>query len=279
MVSTFDKFYNLKIQGNIFHYAPNFLKDDENNEKERCGQLYIYDDAESLEKRMDDNNELDRIHVKKLTEIMNKNPYAAKYKNLYEITKNQEIPKYKLYFTIFLKMNVNTYNSPRTSECAALIVSDDGKIPEDFDLCVYPRNSKDEKKLTKLSHFSFHLDPMTFSIIFPSGDLGYNYIFKQNENSSKKLTALQYYSYRLSYRKNDNHPFNPILFCGRLTQQYIIQAYIVIESSRLLYLKNNQKKLRISSYKGLLDHVHNSAANISENYTEHQRVGNIYVLP
>jgi len=43
------------------------------------------------------------------------------------------------------------------------------------------------------------------------------------------------------------------LRCGRLVQQYIVDAYAAIEQSRLNYLRRNQKKLRADLYQGLQD--------------------------
>jgi hypothetical protein len=112
--------------------------------------------------------------------------------------------------------------------------------------------------------------------MFPYGDKGWSPNLKQNEETDKRMTPLQYYAHRLAYRPNSN--FSPILFCGRLTQQYVIQAYIVIENTRLSFLKYNQGKLRIECYQGLVDHVSRSAFNDSSNYNK-ERLGNVYILP
>ena len=118
---------------------------------------------------------------------------------------------------------------------------------------------------------------MTFPIMFPSGDLRWSPLFKQYTNTDKNLSPLQFYSYRLAYRPNNT--FNPILFCGRLTQQYVIQAYIIIESNRLNFYRYNQKKIRIECYQGIVDHVARSAFNNSNNFNQLERLGNVFVLP
>ncbi len=64
---------------------------------------------------------------------------------------------------------------------------------------------------------------------------------------------LQYYSYQLAIRKE----FNPILNAAKLTQQYIVDAYVKIEGNRLNCIRLNQKSLRVEHYRGLMDHVHN----------------------
>ena len=116
------------------------------------------------------------------------------------MTKNEELSKYCLYFTRNINLNKNRYNAPSTGECAALIVSKDGDIPSLFHLCVYPKRLQDgEKSKSYLSKLSFHVDPMTFPIMFPSGDLGWSPLFKQYTNTDKNLSPLQFYSYLLAY--------------------------------------------------------------------------------
>ena len=100
--------------------------------------------------------------------------------------------------------------------------------------------------------------------MFPSGDLGWSPLFKQYTNIDKNISPLQFYSYRLAYRPNKK--FNPILFCT--TQQYVIQAYIIIESNRLNFYTYNQRKLRIECYQGIIDHVALSAFNNSNHFNE-----------
>jgi len=48
--------YNLKIQGQIRHKAPNYLLV-ENNETPSCGQFYIYDDNDVIEKKIENERE------------------------------------------------------------------------------------------------------------------------------------------------------------------------------------------------------------------------------
>lgn len=144
-------------------------------------------------------------------------------------------------------------------------------------MCVYPKNPPEGKSCTAIiSKLSFHIDPMIFPLMF-KGDLGWNPMFKQNLNSTKNLTPLQYYSYRLAFPLLSS--FSSILYCSRLTQQYIAQAYIIIENSRLDFLRYNQNKLRIKCYQGLVDHVQQSASNHSKNFENKDKIGTLFILP
>ena len=47
--------------------------------------------------------------------------------------------------------------------------------------------------------------------------------------------------------------FNPIFFGKRLFQQFAVDTYVKIESSRLDDIRNNQDSLRANLYQGLVD--------------------------
>ncbi|CAG8613815.1 28401_t:CDS:2 [Dentiscutata erythropus] len=71
-------------------------------------------------------------------------------------------------------------------------------------------------------------------------------IAKHNE---KKVTTKQYYSYKLHFQK----PLSLLFFSGRLFQQYVVDNYVKIESTRLNYLRFNQNKICQEIYQGLQD--------------------------
>jgi hypothetical protein len=50
--------------------------------------------------------------------------------------------------------------------------------------------------------------------------------------------------------------FNPILYGKRLFQQFAVDTYIKIESSRLDYIRNHQDDIRADLYQGLVDSLH-----------------------
>lgn len=74
-------------------------------------------------------------------------------------------------------------------------------------------------------------------------------------NSGNRLCVFvrDYYCYKFQIRPG---LFNPILYGGRLFQQFAVDTYIKIESSRLDYIFKNQKEIRADLYQGLLDSIH-----------------------
>ena len=78
----------------------------------------------------------------------------------------------------------------------------------------------------------------------------------------------EYYCYKFQMRSSPNM----ILLGGRLLQQFVVDMYIKIETSRFLYYRLNQKKIRSELYQGIVDCV-----NAGE--VEPSKVGQRVVLP
>jgi hypothetical protein len=58
--------------------------------------------------------------------------------------------------------------------------------------------------------------------------------------------------------------FNPILYGKRLFQEFAVDTYVKIESSRLDYYRNNQDTVRADLYQGLVDSYRNGVEDASE---------------
>lgn len=85
---------------------------------------------------------------------------------------------------------------------------------------------------------------MVFPLLFPSGDLGWSTNYKKKHNGSENdyVSVLRYYAYRIAFRPKIEN-FNPILSSGRLSQQFFIHAYVMVESNRMRFFRQNQKKI------------------------------------
>ncbi|XP_046435624.1 uncharacterized protein LOC124187277 [Neodiprion fabricii] len=200
--------------------------------------------------------------------IIDINPYASNFKTTYErFVKGESLVR--LNFIALKEDDRRRYNAPTCGELAALIVSDDGAVSENIEVQVFP---KQDRAVGYVPRYSHHVDPMTFPLLFPSGDLGLSYNMK-HVGTNKKISPVQYYGHRLALRRGEAQ--NQLLRSGRLTQHYVIHAYLTIESQRLLFLRNNQKQLRVECYKGMTDHISNSEANTSDR----TRLGNQMILP
>ncbi|CAH9106191.1 unnamed protein product, partial [Cuscuta epithymum] len=165
-----------------------------------------------------------------------------------------------------------TYNMPSVNEVAALIEGD-------FDVNKKERDVLLQTKTEALQIIS-ELNPsflgLQYPLLFPYGQDGFREdvlltraISGESEGGRKHVTMKDFFSYRLQERTNES-PY--ILRSKRLFQQFIVDGYTMVESSRLQYIRLNQKKLRSDLYSGLAD-----AAGRGE--TDASRVGQLIVLP
>lgn len=75
---------------------------------------------------------------------------------------------------------------------------------------------------------------------------------------------MDYYAYRVAVREsldlnNNILNFSILHHSGRLFQQYIIDAFCKIDGNNINYIRQNQAKLRVEKYSGLMDFVYNQA--------------------
>ena len=83
--------------------------------------------------------------------------------------------------------------------------------------------------------------------------------------SSKRtsLTLLDFYSYRVAVRekwdsKNKKiYNWSTLHHSGKLFQQYIVDSWCKVEGNNLNFIRQNQNKLRVDMYSGLMDFIKN----------------------
>ncbi|XP_031095107.1 uncharacterized protein LOC115999393 [Ipomoea triloba] len=145
-----------------------------------------------------------------------------------------------------------TYNLPSVSEVAALIVGDIDPTMGSRDILV-ETNSGGLKRINELNPAYL---PLQYPILFPYGEEGYredilfNAVRIKQSGGRCRVSQREFFAYRIHERFND---LSTILYARRLFQQFLVDAYTMIESSRLMYIRNNQKTLRCEAYKGLSD--------------------------
>jgi hypothetical protein len=74
----------------------------------------------------------------------------------------------------------------------------------------------------------------------------------EHKKKHHNVTMAKFYDYQLQHRDTDGIT---LLRGGQLRQQYILDAYVVVEQTRLMYLCLNQKKFRANLYQGLQDAI------------------------
>ncbi|CAH9094355.1 unnamed protein product [Cuscuta europaea] len=145
-----------------------------------------------------------------------------------------------------------TYNLPSVSEVAALVVGD-------FDLSLGERDILVETcagGLQRINELNPSFLALQYPLLFPYGEDGFREdipLCGKNSDQSRgrqNMSIREFIAYRLHERETY---FSVLLRAKRSFQQFFVDAYTLIESSRLKYIRNHQKQLRCEMYKGLAD--------------------------
>lgn len=164
-----------------------------------------------------------------------------------------------------------THNAPQSVEVAALMKYDPMDSNKDYKrgIIIYPKGGG--LKPILYTHSSYL--PLSYPIFHTNGEQGWH-VNLMSENAQKRtnITIMEFASYILHFRDNCESPLQKdVVLCGgKLTQQYILDLFICLESNRLEYLRKNQYQLKAANYKGLADAV---AAN------ESREAGKYFILP
>ena len=251
-----------RICGQIYHRSGTLHPPD--GEVPVFSQLYIIETNTALNHRMCQTaNKSCRDDVmRSIQQVMEEcSPYIKAYRHMadiekYEMTKSNRIgecriPSIQLHFRT--GNDRRRYNVPHHDEIAMIFVGDDGAPPIHRDVVVYPR----DRPLHKISYMSANCDPMIYPLLFPHGDSGWHcdlqHIHEYSTSKRNHVTMLQFYTYRLAIRDG----FSAIYHSRKLFQQYLVDAYVKVESQRLDFIRRNQQQLRVERYQGLMDELSN----------------------
>ncbi|XP_052623312.1 uncharacterized protein LOC111879408 [Lactuca sativa] len=166
-----------------------------------------------------------------------------------DIKKNPEVDM-KLRLIGRREQDGRTYNLPTASEVAALIIGDISDSIEKRDIVVQTKDGS----LQRISELHPSYLPLQYPLLFPYGDDGYSVDILHRgvsftaDSKRAKCTMREYFAYRIQDR---DHSFSLILNSKRLFQQFLVDAYTMMETERLYYIRRQQHVLRCDSYENL----------------------------
>ncbi|ONM53820.1 hypothetical protein ZEAMMB73_Zm00001d019863 [Zea mays] len=263
--------YTFCAQGMIYHNIKSFGSE--------CGvehkhlKLYFYDDDPSLEHRLrkcrEDQIQKDQEVIKQIVGILRGNPYSEHLRSMGHV---ENLADYHIALNLDQTLNQKTYNTPLTSEVAAVWIEGSERRGQ-FSKSVM-LHGKDRSSHGIRSYHGCY-DALSYPLFFPRGELGWHANIPKvgvsmdevdayrathrasnaNDEDAEPPTHLcvsvrDYYCYKFQIRPG---VFNPILHGKRLFQQFAVDTYIKIESSRLDFIRKNQDRLRADLYQGLVD--------------------------
>ncbi|CAN1780527.1 ATP-dependent DNA helicase pif1 [Linum perenne] len=109
--------------------------------------------------------------------------------------------------------------------------------------------------LERISVYHPSLMSLQYPLLFPYGEDGWRSDIElcsrvtDEDGNGKMLTQCDFYAYRLQTRLHEGHT---LLLSGKLFQQYVVNAYALIEAERLEWIRDNQRKLRVHYFNGLM---------------------------
>ncbi|XP_057734424.1 uncharacterized protein LOC130949818 [Arachis stenosperma] len=226
------------------------------NEKPRFAQLYIYDTENEIHNRISavlpvsSVGNLEHDIVCMLKNMLDEhNALAQSFRYARDRFTESHSLDMKLKLIRRREKDGRRYNLPTASEVAALVVGDIDDSLLDRDI-ILETKSKQLKKIDVIHPLYLALQ---YPLIFPYGEDGYRTgilaASRYNVDGSKKRNTIsmrEFFAFRLQMRSSES----PILLNSRrLFQQFLVDAYTMVESERLSFLRFNQPKLRVEKYK------------------------------
>lgn len=291
-----------RIKGELKHQLGHLLPNDDGTA--RYAQLYFLSTAEAARDQRLANNHgpggapvLDGGVCLELHDMLtDKNVHIAKYVTAYEkmqeaVARGQPVTDVVCRLTLEVNQDKRRWNLPTTDEIA-VIVEDSVHIDARRDIMLQLRTNG---RLQRIYDHNPFYQPLHYVLLFPRGEIGWQWGIplkgadlppNDNDNSEepdddngsgrrrkqRTVTQLNYYAFRLHYRNpliESDHLFR----AQSLFQQYICDGWAQTDQERLRWLRNNQDKLRVELYKGLVD------ASSTDNATNAGQLGSRFILP
>ncbi|EYB87952.1 hypothetical protein Y032_0254g286 [Ancylostoma ceylanicum] len=243
-----------KIQGQIYHRTGSLLPPP--NEDPRFLQIYFVADEEKQADRRCETIDGTRRNI-----VLNLQRMLHQHNNLVNVFKTalDKMPtdEYKVVIRADKRPqgeHERRFNAPTVNEVAVIMVGDEF---ERRDIVIQRRS----EALQRISETHRSYDALQYPLMFWEGEDGYHFNIMRIDPTTgcqlnRKVSAMDFYAYRIMIR---NTSPNHILNC-RLFHQFIVDMYAKIESERLLYIRLNQKKLRVEEYIHLRDAVVNDGS-------------------
>ncbi|CAN7046068.1 unnamed protein product [Brassica oleracea var. botrytis] len=261
--------FGFRMSGENYHRIGDIVP--EPGQAPKFSQLYIIDTLNEIKNRLDAYAGSDRAAAKKLREPLvlllkymldQCNPHVKAFRSARDRFDVEGSTGYRMRLIESRQSDGRTHNLPTANEVAAL-------IPGDFFLNMETRDIVLEStsgKLQRISELHPAYLPLQYPLLFPYGEDGFRLNFPIGFEDStarkrKNVTMREYFAFRILERRWEAPT---ITRSGRLFHQFLVDAYTMIESSRLRYLWLNQKKLRSSSYAAIQKAATRAGAKMAE---------------
>lgn len=236
--------YVFKVHGQTYHKTSHLVPP--NSQKPQYAQLYVIDSTQATSVR-----EQHIANQNCSTEILNQidrffrmhNRLAQTYTMMREvearhaqeaIAAGQEPPQISMLFRRDRQSDQRRYNAPSANEVAMIFVDTEGEPPFERDIRVYPRNPEDHRKqFVNLKILSPNMDPMTYALLYPYGEPGWQPNWQCESFPDVQLNRVRVnismQQFKVAQTAIRDGEFNPVLRAGKLTQQWMVDSYLQVK--------------------------------------------------
>ncbi|XP_072073101.1 uncharacterized protein [Arachis hypogaea] len=246
------------LSGENYHLMGSLIPPEGNYPK--FAQLYVFDTQNEVQNRMaaiwgEKNKEIHEDIVRDLKKMLDENNVLVKaFRMARESVAKDANTTIKLRLLGKRGKDGRRYNLRSTNEVAALIVDDFDIYKTDRDIVVETQTGK----LQRINQLNPAYLRLQYPLLFPYGEDGYKEdipLNNRNQNAGKgrqEVSMREFFAFRIQEMLADG---SPLLYSRRLFQQFLVDGYSMIESSRLNFIRLDQEKFRCEMYKGIKEAV------------------------
>ncbi|GJY76554.1 uncharacterized protein Tco_0481670 [Tanacetum coccineum] len=270
-----------RMQGENYNLMPSLGP--KANDIPKFSQLYIFDNQNEIQNRFTalsssskkpatKVDKQDLLIADKIKQILDdNNPLVKKFRMIGERIKENSVCNVKLRLVEKRDKDGREYNLPTANEVAAIIIGDFDDTGRTRDIIVEGTSGKPQR----ISELHPSYLPLQYPLLFPYAEDGYrDKIFLKGKIIETKkgrwrLSMREWFAYRMQQRDNET---SLLLMSHRLYQQFIVDAFTMVENDRLSFIRRNQKILRIAP-------INNLNKSLEAGNSDASKTGNPIVLP
>ena len=256
-----------KVQGQIYHSIGSIFPN--TNESAKFLQVYFLGPEQQINQRQEYFEDLDATVLRQIQDILfHNNRLVTAFKTAIENAPSEDFKVVIRADKTPLGEHPRRYNAPEVPEVAILLVDDQH---ERRDIVIQSRQDGPLQHICE-THRSY--DALQYPLLFCHGEDGYHFTIPLvdpvtgNALPGKKTSSMQFYCFRLMVR---NDMYNHLFYFRHLFHQFLVDMFAKIDSERLRYIRQNQKKLRATEYIHLRDAVNNDV--------DARDIGQFVILP
>lgn len=166
--------------------------------------------------------------------------YAADYRMLYDVESDEQTRTAQM-SVVHSSLTHPVVAAPFVNEIMMVFRAGNGESLFERDFRIY-QHIITKQQPVKVNIKSPHLDPMQYVLFYPNGEPGWQpklNITLDNKppgRHRKQISLLQWKAAQMSVRASSGR-FNPILYGGKLFQQWAIDSYLQVEANNNGYLE------------------------------------------